>query len=179
MEEFVLKDGRTLVLRRAEESDAEELVSMNIRIGEETDNLSYGKDDYYFTEDEQRLFIRLISDRKDSLFIVALIEGHIIGSITCLAMSRPRLKHRVEVGLIVLKEYWSIGVGSCMISCLMKWANRNELISKLELQVREDNLRGINLYRKYGFEDEGMIDRGILINGTYYKILLMGKLVNR
>jgi RimJ/RimL family protein N-acetyltransferase len=58
-----------------------------------------------------------------------------------------------------------------------KWANSKAVVKKIDLEVREDNLRAINLYLKYGFKIEGRISRGMLIDGKYYDLYCMGKTI--
>ncbi|HBG38417.1 MAG TPA: N-acetyltransferase, partial [Clostridiaceae bacterium] len=47
---YELKNGMKLSIRRATESDTEELINMEAQIGGESDNLTFGRDDFYLTE---------------------------------------------------------------------------------------------------------------------------------
>lgn len=38
--------------------------------------------------------------------------------------------------------------------------------------------RAINLYKKFGFEVEGLIRRSFFVNGTYYNAYHMGKIID-
>lgn len=44
----------------------------------------------------------------------------------------------------------------------------------LNLEVRNDNFSAINIYKKLGFTEEGVITRFIQINGIFYDGLFMG-----
>jgi RimJ/RimL family protein N-acetyltransferase len=46
------------------------------------------------------------------------------------------------------------------------------------LKTRTDNFKAIKLYKKLGFEEEGMLKRDILINGTFYDTLCMGMMID-
>jgi putative acetyltransferase len=55
-------------------------------------------------------------------------------------------------------------------------AARKKGLSRIELTVRTDNTRAIALYRKLGFETEGIMRRHMLIDETYVDSLLMALL---
>lgn len=176
---YSLKNGKSLIIREAEEKDAAEIVEVSGRIGGETDNLTFGIDDFYFTEDEERIFIKNIRERDNCLFIVAVVDGKIVGTLNFVAPQRRRLMHRGDIGLYILKEHYGVGIGSCLIEYFLNWAELNGKIKKVDLQVREDNERAIHLYEKHGFKIEGIITRGLYIEGRYYNIYYMGKTIGQ
>lgn len=58
------------------------------------------------------------------------------------------------------------------------WAESTE-IRKISLTVVETNKKAINLYRRYGFIEEGLLvnDR-IHKDGNYYNTVIMGKFLD-
>lgn len=172
---YDLKDGRKISIRKITGEDAKELVDMSVKVGGQTDNLSFGIDDFYFNEEQQRLFIESIASRDNCLYVAAFLDNKIVGNLNFIASSRKRLMHRGEFGIAVLKEYWGLGIGTSLINYLFKWARFNGTIKKFDLQVREDNIRAINLYMKLGFKIEGKISMAINVDGRYYEIYNMGK----
>lgn len=174
---YELKNGMKLSIRKATEGDAGELTNIEAQIGGESDNLTFGRDDFYLTEEQEREFIRNTSNRENCIFIVGLIDGRIIGSLTFIASPRKRMMHRGELGIAVLKQFWGIGVGNFLMDYLFRWVNSNGIINKVDLSVREDNINAINLYMKWGFKIEGRISKGLYINGKYYDLYNMGKII--
>lgn len=172
---YDLKNGQKICIRRAQESDSKELVSMSIKMGGESDNLTFGIDDYYLTEDQHKILISNIKQRDNCLYIVAVLNNKIVGSLSFLAFQRKRMMHRGDLGIGVLKDYWSLGIGSALMDYFFKWAYTNGTIKKIDLQVREDNITAINLYNKFGFKIEGKITRGMNVDNKYYDIYYMGK----
>lgn len=85
--------------------------------------------------------------------------------------------HRGELGIGILKEYWGIGVASSLLDYFFKWALMQEQVKKVDLEVREDNIRAVNLYLKHDFKIEGKISRGINVDGRYYDLYCMGKTI--
>jgi RimJ/RimL family protein N-acetyltransferase len=61
-----------------------------------------------------------------------------------------------------------------MIEEAIAWA-RNLGIVRLELTVFPHNAPAIALYRKLGFEEEGILRRRYLIDGRYMDAMLMGR----
>lgn len=88
--------------------------------------------------------------------------------------SRPRIVHTGEFGVSVLKEYWGNGIGTELISYLINWSKKSGLIRKINLIVRDDNFSAIHVYKKLGFNEEGVITRNLQINGRFYDALFMG-----
>lgn len=179
MGSYILKSGLEINIRIAEETDAGEIVSLFNVMGGESDNLTFGYNDYYLNENQQRLFIKAMRQRHNSLFIVAEIESKIIGYLSFTTMQRGKLVHRGDMGIALLKDYWGFGIGSLLIEYLITWAELSGTISKIELQVRADNKRAIDLYTKWGFVTEGRITRGMKIEDKYYDLYYMGRCIDR
>lgn len=181
---ITLKNGVELFIRTAVEADAPEILQLFNQMGGESQNLTFGLNDYYLNENQQRLFIKSMRERHNSLFIVAMIQNRIMGYLTFTTMQRGRLMHRGDLGLSVLKQYWGLGVGNALLAHLMNWIEAGEGgvpqgISKIDLQVRADNERAIRLYEKWGFEMEGCIKRGMKIENSYYDVYYMGKCIGQ
>ncbi len=63
-----------------------------------------------------------------------------------------------------------------LLTELERWA-RNRHIHRLELTVVADNQRALSLYRKMGFEQEGVKRHSLLIHGQYVDEYYMVKLL--
>ncbi|MEF9952926.1 MAG: GNAT family N-acetyltransferase [Clostridium sp.] len=175
MQIYTLKNGKNLIIRKATIEDTEDIMNISNKVAGESNNLSYGQGEYYMTYDQQFSYISRVSDSKNSCFLVAIIDGVIVGSLTFVSSSRKRMEHRGEMGVAVLKDYWNIGVGKSLIDCFLKWAKTNGITRKIDLLVREDNLSAISLYLRFGFQIEGRISKGMLVDNRLYDIYLMGK----
>jgi RimJ/RimL family protein N-acetyltransferase len=179
MSNYTLKSGNEISIRIAEEKDAKEIVDMFNIMGGESENLTFEENDYYLNESQEKHFIKAMRERYNSLFIVAVVDCKIVGYLSFTTMQRGKMMHRGDMGISVFKEYWGLGIGSLLIEYLLNWAELNGNISKIELQVREDNKRAVGLYYKWGFEIEGRISRGMKIEDKYYDLYYMGKTIGR
>ncbi|MEK6875526.1 MAG: GNAT family N-acetyltransferase [Nanoarchaeota archaeon] len=88
---------------------------------------------------------RIFNDKKDNIFIIKE-KGKIIAYITL-----REDKNIGEVGLFaVLKKQQERGIGRRLLKYILQIAKKDKL-KKLVLEVRNDNLKALNLYSKYGF----------------------------
>jgi len=163
-----------IIIRKAVKSDAEQLIRYLNIIGGESDFLTFGTGQFERTVEQEEYYIQDISNKKNALCIVAEINEKIVGNLNFSGGPRERTAHTGEFGISVLKEYWGNGIGEELIKYLINWSKESGIIRKLNLRVRTDNTRGISLYKKFGFIEEGIIKRDFLINGQFYDSLKMG-----
>lgn len=176
MDMYTLKDGSEYIIRRVTERDAVDIIRYSNTVGGESDFLSYGLNEFTHNSEQEKQIIREYNGCKNRLFIVAEIDGAICGSLTFWGNNRKRLEHWGELGISVSKKYWNKGIGSALLGYLLDWAEKGEIIKKLDLMVREDNYSAISLYEKVGFEIEGKIRRAMKIDERFYDFLYMGKI---
>jgi RimJ/RimL family protein N-acetyltransferase len=93
-----------------------------------------------------------------------LIVGH--------ALLEPRrlqaTAHIVMLAVVVHAKWRGRGVGTRMMEDLTAWARRTDGIDKIELRVRAGNEAAIDLYRRFGFVEEGRLKGRIKIApGSY------------
>lgn len=176
MQHLQLK-GKQAIIRQATKSDAKALLNYLDTIGAESDFLTFGKEGLGITLEDEEAFIESNINKDNTLFLIAEIEGKIIGNLNFTGGPRPRTRHTGEFGVTVLKEYWGHGLGTALITYLLDWAKFSGVITKINLQVRTDHHTGIKLYKKLGFVQEGLKTKEMLIDGKYYDMLLLGRSV--
>ena len=175
--EYMLKDGRKLILRTAREDDAEEMLAFRIKsIGETDFLLQYPEEMADYTIEKQLKFMdRMINSENDKMF-TAVVDGKIVGTGQISFSTRIKLKHRASIGIALLKEYWGLGIGSAIFTEIIKSAQSRDGVELLELEVIEGNERAIALYKKFGFEIVAEIPDAIrLKDGTSLKEITMMK----
>jgi len=177
MKEIKINNGK-IIIRKALEYDANELVNYLDSISKESDYLTFGEGELGRTIEQEEEFIKITNNKNNSLFIVAEMDGKIIGNLNFQAGQRKRIAHTGEFGVSVLKEYWGNGIGKELIKYLIEWSKNSGLIRKINLRVRTDNTIAIKLYKKFGFLEEGIIKRDFLIDNKFYDSLSMGLLID-
>jgi putative acetyltransferase len=82
-----------------------------------------------------------------------------------------------EIGMLVARDWRGKGVGSALLAASIDWARDHEL-HKLSLSVFPHNAAAISIYRKYGFEEEGLRRKQLRrSNGELWDLLDMGLLL--
>lgn len=89
---------------------------------------------------------------RSSLTIVS--EGKPIGLGTLYIQTYKRLLHQTEFGIVVDGAYRGRGIGSYLLSSLMKFAKHQFRIELLHLQVYERN-PAVRFYERFGFKEFG------------------------
>lgn len=173
MKEFNVNNEK-VIIRKANKSDAKALIEYLNVIGGESDFLTFGIGEFGESVEQEEDFIQNALRKENALFIIAEANGKVVGNLNFSGGPRQRTAHVGEFGVSILKDYWGNGIGEELIKYLISWSKSSGIIRKINLSVRTDNTRGINLYKKLGFIEEGIVKRDFLINGEFYDSLLMG-----
>lgn len=169
-----LKNGLRLTLRPAVPEDAPRLLAYVEQVAGESENLAFGPGEFGMSLEQERAVLQQIAEAPTSLYLLGEIEGEIAGTLTFHAERRLRLQHAGEFGMSVLRKYWNLGLGSHLLAALISWAAQTDVIRKINLRVRVDNLPAIHLYEKFGFVHEGRKTREFYLSGQFYDVFLMG-----
>lgn len=103
------------------------------------------------------------------------VEGNrVVGWVDISPKESPRQAHRGTLGMGLVEEFRGQGLGSKLLKEVLAHAKRFGL-EKVELQVYSNNQPAIALYRKFGFEDEGLLRHYRKLDGIYFDCLTMAK----
>jgi RimJ/RimL family protein N-acetyltransferase len=171
-------NNEKIIIREAVKSDANALIEYLNIIGGESDFLTFGIAQFGRSVEQEQDFIENTLKKKNALFIIAEINGKVVGNLNFSGGSRQRTAHVGEFGVSILKKYWGNCIGQELMEYLIDWSKNSGIIRKFNLKVRTDNTRGIHLYKKLGFLEEGIVKRDFLINGEFYDSLIMGLLID-
>ncbi|AEC02075.1 GNAT family N-acetyltransferase [Parasphaerochaeta coccoides] len=163
------------IIREARPDDAKDFLSYLKTVGGESDNLTFGVEGVAMEVELEAHHLEEMMLSPNSLQLLALEDDKIIGSLTFIAGKRERIAHAGEMAISVLQEHWGQGVGSALIVAFLTWiGSAGTGIRKVNLLVREDNERAINLYKRYGFVNEGRRSRMFLLDGQFVHGIHMG-----
>ncbi|MGE6488397.1 N-acetyltransferase family protein [Paenisporosarcina sp. NPDC076898] len=162
-------------IRSASEKDANSLSEVRLQVDGETENLDREKGEAYINESGFKQIIKDDTESINNLFLVAEVNHKIVGFSRCEGSNLRRSSHKVEFGVCVLKEFWGYGIGKNLLQQSIHWADTQE-IKKITLNVLETNEKAIELYKKFGFEVEGILRKDkLLSDGNYYNTIIMGR----
>ncbi|MGE8188267.1 GNAT family N-acetyltransferase [Pseudomonas sp. NPDC086278] len=119
---------------------------------------------------------RLACDDERSVKLMAMHQGAVIGSIGLEQFSRIRRSHAGSFGMGVATAWQGKGVGSMLLAAALDIADNWMNLHRVELSVYADNEAAIGLYRKFGFETEGLFRGYAVRDGVFVDTLSMARL---
>ena len=122
---------------------------------------------------------RLAPDNERMVQLVALHQGAVVGNIGLEQFSRIRRSHAGSLGMAVAVAWQGQGVGSQLLATALDIADNWMNLHRVELSVYADNEAAIALYRKFGFETEGLFRDYAVRDGQWVDTLSMARLRNR
>lgn len=174
--EIKTKDGRTVVLRNAEESDSAAILEYLRATAKETRFLLSEPEEILFTLEQEKNFIRNGNESENELMLTATLEGRHVGNCAMRSMGvKQRYKHRCNVSIALYKEYWGMGIAKQMMSAVLEQAKLAGY-EQAELEVVASNERAIKLYENLGFVACGRLPNNMKYkDGTYEDAVFMVK----
>jgi RimJ/RimL family protein N-acetyltransferase len=173
-----LKDGTEILIREGIEDDAVELARCVREYVRDGEGIPMVDGEFTKTEAEEREWIRGMRENPSELLLVAIHEGRIVGNIDFHIGKRKRTCHAGEFGMGILPAWRSRGLGTVLLEELLRWAEANPGVEKVNLRALSSNARALGLYRKLGFFEEGRRAREINnLDGSYDDDVLMGRFV--
>ena len=170
-------NGVDYAIRSASIRDATELSELRLQIDGETENLDREKGEAFINASGFEQIILTDTEKPRNLFLVAEVKHQIVGFSRCEGVYLNRFSHKTEFGVGILRDYWGYGIGKYLLKESVAWADANS-IKKMTLNVLETNDKAIQLYKRFGFEIEGILKNDkILSDGQYYNTLMMGRFV--
>ena len=122
------------------------------------------------------------SDADTHQFVAVAKDGDgnekVIGCAGLQVYANPRLRHSGVVAIMVHKDYQGKGAGQKLMEALLDVADNWLMLVRVELGVYTDNERAINLYKKMGFESEGVRHKAAIRNGQYVNEYMMARIRN-
>ena len=169
----------TWLLRCPAKYDALQLSKLRVTIDGETENLDREPGEGLLREEDFEKLIYEDSMADNHLFLIAEVAGQIVGFARCEGSKLSRFRHKAEFGICILQKYWGYGIGKVLLETILLWADTTK-IKKISLTVVQTNTIAIQLYKRYGFVEEGLLIKDRIHKaGNYYNTMIMGRLSER
>ena len=155
-----LKHGKEALLRNGEFADGEAVFVNFNETHAETDYLLSYPDENSFDAQQEAEFLKEKTESPNEIEIVTVVDGVVAGTAGIEAVgAKYKLKHRAELGIAILKEYWGLGIGKALMEACIECA-KEAGYTQLELNAVAENERAVALYKKMGFVEYGRNPRG-------------------
>jgi ribosomal protein S18 acetylase RimI-like enzyme len=105
-------------------------------------------------------------------FVAISADGEVVGWCDVTPMSRPSQAHRGVFGVGLLPQFRGRGIGTKLTQKALA-AARAFGLHRVELTVRESNTGAIELYKREGFEIEGVQRDAVRVDGVYENMVCM------
>jgi len=166
-----LKDGREVIVRPLTVEDKDGLFQMFSSMSDKALKWSMA---LYTME----VIERWMSNIKNLIALVAEWNNRIVGYAMIYKFPHPRRRGVGDLAISWCTYFHNVGLGTAMMKKLLQLAQK-EGMHKIELYVVEDNEVAIHLYKKFGFEIEGVSkDSFFGSNGKYHNMIKTGLLLN-
>ena len=157
---ILLNNGKSALIRNADESDGNAVFEVFNRTHEETDYLLSYPDENSFDPEGEAQFLKEKATSLNETELVAIVDGKIVATAGIESVGKKyKVKHRADFGISVLKEYWGLGLGKALTKACIQCA-KDAGYDQVELNVVAENNRAISLYRSFGFVEYGRNPRG-------------------
>jgi ribosomal protein S18 acetylase RimI-like enzyme len=111
----------------------------------------------------------------DSPFFVALEENRVVGWCDVSPLMGQSRAHIGVLGIGLLQHARHHGLGTQLMQAAIakSWSNG---LTRIQLDVRDDNLPAHALYKRLGFEEEGVKRRGSVVGSDVHDLFTMALL---
>lgn len=96
------------------------------------------------------------------LYLVAESEGTLAGHLLLDPLPLAGRAHVCTLNIVVYPRWQGRGIGRALLARAIDCARAQPGIEKIELTVRADNARALDLYRAFGFQQEGCLRRRVV-----------------
>lgn len=108
----------------------------------------------------------------DAAHLLAVEGDRVVGSLSIRRDVDPVTRHVATLGMFVVADRRSRGIGSALMAEGFRWARRHGVL-RIELTVYPHNEAAIALYRKFGLDEEGRLVRHAKKSYGYEDEILM------
>ena len=171
-----LPSGLGLRIGSAEEKDARSVMELRLLTSGQTHFMVRYPEECRTNEDDMREVLRKTALSPTDFSVTAFDGDRVVGDLGVTQVrGLEKMRHRASLGVAILSEYCSRGLGGAMLDIAAEQARKNGF-EQLELGVFSDNARAIHLYAKHGFIQCGIIPNAFkLRDGSYRNEILMIK----
>ena len=166
-----------MFIRPVRPDDAEQLLRLQLQLDQETQFMLFEPGERKTTVEEKRAQIKLVLSEDVSIIFIAEHEGLLVGYLMATGYTRKRIQHAMTLVIGILQAFIGQGIGTQLFVAMEEWARQRHL-HRLELTVMTNNVAGIALYKKRGFEIEGTRRHAYVVDGQYVDEYHMAKLLD-
>lgn len=149
---FTLKDGRRAVLRNPQEKDVPGLLEYLVKSAGESEFILRSPEECgKYTPESEAEWVENMNASENNAVLVCEVDGKIAGNCDIRHHTQLKTRHRANIGIALIKEFWGLGIGTAMFREIIEIAKGWDGLTQMELEFVEGNTRARGLYEKMGF----------------------------
>lgn len=156
-----------MLIRTIHPDDADQLVHLKLQLDDETQFMMSEPGERVITVEGQRKQIEHTLSQDNQTILVAEHEGQLVGYLSAQGGKFKRNRHSVYIVVGILQAFTGQGIGTQLFIAMEEWARQHH-VHRLELTVMTHNQAGLALYKKRGFEIEGVRKHAIFMAKLLY-----------
>lgn len=165
-----------MIIREIRVDDAAEFIALIKEVEAKSSFMLMEPGERKTTPEQQAKQLERIEKQSNATILAAEEHGKLIGYLLAMGGTVKKTKHSAYLAIGILEDFRGRGIGSALFEHIEDWALKNK-ISRLELTTVIENQAGVALYKKSGFEIEGVKRNSLMINGKLYDEYFMSKLL--
>lgn len=166
-----------MIIREVTTSDAENLLYLIQDVEASSKYMLLEPGERNVTREQHMNMVENIVKSDNSTILVAENNQELIGYVMTIGGRTKRNKHSAYIVIGIVDKYRGNGIGTKLFEEITNWA-ADHGIYRLELTVVTENEAGVALYKKIGFEIEGVKRNSLLIDGQFVDEYYMSKLID-
>lgn len=164
------------IIRAIEASDARSFIHLQEEIFQQTDFMYNMENELDLTVQQLRKDLVYWKQLKNRTILCCIVNGIFAGYAVIHGYKHSKAKHVATVHLAVKEEHQRKGIGSALMEAVERWSIQRD-ISRLEVSVMEHNEYALNLFKKLGFQQEGIRQNAIKLNDTFINEYSLSKIL--
>lgn len=164
-----------ITIREANINDTQNLINLKLNYLKDSKTIPLNLDEYPNDYDNEYHLIETLNEQGNSILLVAELDGKLVGNLDIFGNQRQRLFHTGNLGLGIHIDYQNKGIGSQLMAAALEWAQANNFLKIITLDVYATNDPAIHMYKKLGFEESGRIKNFFYQDNTYIDKISMVK----
>ncbi|QKG84888.1 GNAT family N-acetyltransferase [Kroppenstedtia pulmonis] len=164
------------MIRWIRREDAEAFVRLRQGLDRETSFMLMEPDERRDTREQTEKMIGDVLDEAKHAIWVVEEQRELVGFLSVKRGEYHRNRHVGYLVIGILQSHTGKGWGTRLFQTMEKWAEEQK-IHRLELTVMTHNEQGIALYRKMGFQVEGIKRDALWVDRQYVDEYYMAKLL--
>ena len=166
-----------MLIREAKPEDAKRLFELMKQVETEAHFMLMEPEERKGSPEQQRVWLERMDKESNSTVLIAeQNDGQLVGYLVVIGGNAKRVRHSAYLVIGILNEFTGRGIGTNLFQKLEEWSIAHNIL-RLELTVVIQNEPGVSLYKKMGFEVEGIKRNSLVIEDTFFDQYYMSKLL--